>query len=104
MQVPLARPISEYKAAVLRLKEKLQKPGYTELAFLGGHRRQEGGENPQDKYVPNSYEKIDDMLTLCDLILEKKIEAKPFPMNFGEPAFISTYKTAYMVFMESVRK
>ena len=38
------------------------------------------------------------------LILEKKIEAKPFPMNFGEPAFISTYKTAYMVFMESVRK
>lgn len=104
MQVPLARPISEYKAAVLRLKEKLQKPGYTELAFLGGHRRQEGGEDPQDKYVPNSYEKIDDMLTLCDLILEKKIEAKPFPMNFGEPAFISTYKTAYMVFMESVRK
>ena len=104
MQVPLARPISEYKAAVLRLKEKLQKPGYTELAFLGGHRRQEGGEDPQDKYVPNSYEKIDDMLTLCDLILEKKIEAKPYPMNFGEPAFISTYKTAYMVFMESVRK
>ena len=103
MQVPLARPISEYKAAVLRLKEKLQKPGYTELAFLGGHRRQEGGEDPQDKYVPNSYEKIDDMLTLCDLILEKKIEAKPFPMKFGEPAFISTYKTAYMVFMESVR-
>ncbi len=32
----------EYKAAVLRLKEKLQKPGYTELAFLGGHRRQGG--------------------------------------------------------------
>ena len=42
--------------------------------------------------------------SLCELILEKKIEAKPFPMNFGEPAFISTYKTAYMVFMESVRK
>ena len=44
------------------------------------------------------------MLTLCDLILEKKIEAKPFPMNFGESAFISNYKTAYMVFMKSVRK
>lgn len=78
MQVPLARPISEYKAAVLRLKEKLQKPGYTELAFLGGHRRQEGGEDPQDKYVPNSYEKIDDMLTLCDLFgKRKRSEAVP---------------------------
>ena len=42
--------------------------------------------------------------TAFRLFVEKKIEAKPFPMNFGEPAFISTYKTAYMVFMESVRK
>ena len=36
------------------------------------HRRQEGGEDPQDKYVPNSYEKIDDMLTLCDSFWKRK--------------------------------
>ena len=67
---------------MLRLKEKLQKPGYTELAFLGGHRRREGGEDPQDKYVPNSYEKIDDMLTLCDLIFGKENRSEAVPDEF----------------------
>lgn len=104
MQVPMALPISEYKSWLLRLKEKLAQPGYTELAFLGGHRRQEGGVYPQDEYIPNSYEKLEDMLTLCDKLLANEIEIAPYPVNFGEPAFIATYKTAYMVFKESVRK
>lgn len=41
MQVPLARPISEYKAAVLRLKEKLRSPAIRSLrssAATGGRR------------------------------------------------------------------
>ena len=58
-------------------------------------------EKQMDKEHERNQRIID---TAFRLFVEKKIEAKPFPMNFGEPAFISTYKTAYMVFMESVRK
>lgn len=104
MQVPMALPLSEYKGYLLKLKEKLQQPGYTELAFLGGHRRQEGGVYPQDNYIPNSYEKLEDMIHLCDLLLTDSIEVHPHPAVFDEPAFEATYQTANMVFKKSVVK
>lgn len=105
MQVPMALPISEYKTYLLRLREKLRQEGYTELAFLGGHRRQEGGLFPmQDVYIPNSYEKLEDMIVLCDLVLAHETEERTYPVNFGEPALEASYRTANMVFKESVRK
>ena len=104
MQVPMALPISEYKAQLIKLQKKLEQPGYTELAFLGGHKWQEGGEYTRDAYVPNSYEKVTDMIHLCSLLLTDGIEVKSFPMNFGEPSFEATYQTANMVFKKSVVK
>ena len=79
-------------------QEKLAQPGYDELAFLGGHRRQEGGVHPGEPYVPNSYEKLEDMLALCEKLLAGEIEAEPYPIDFGEPAFAVSYKTASMVY------
>jgi len=104
MQVPMALPISEYRKNLLAVKEKLSAPGYTELAFLGGHRRQEGGVYYQPQYVPNSYEKIDDMLNLCALLLSGELEGKPHPAGFDEPAFEASYQTANMVYKKSVLK
>ncbi|MBQ2667082.1 MAG: MBL fold metallo-hydrolase [Clostridia bacterium] len=104
MQVPMALPISEYRENLLRVKEKLQQPGYTELAFLGGHKRQEGGTYYYPTYIPNSYEKIDDMLHLCTLLLTGELEGKPHPAGFDEPAFEATYQTANMVYKKSVLK
>ncbi len=104
MQVPMALPLSEYKAGLLRLKEKLQQKGYDELAFLGGHRRQEGGVYPQDTYIPNSYEKLEDMIHLCTLLLTGQLEGHPYPVSFDEPAFEVTYQTANMVYKKSVVK
>ncbi|MBP3704165.1 MAG: MBL fold metallo-hydrolase, partial [Clostridia bacterium] len=104
MQVPMALPISEYKAQLVNLQKKLQQPGYTELAFFGGHKWQEGGERPGEAYIPNSYEKVEDMIHLCNLLLTDSIEYTPYPMNFGEPAFEAVYQTANMVFKKSVLK
>ena len=103
MQVPMALPISAYRDNLLRLQAKLAQPGYTELAFLGGHRRQEGGVHPGEPYVPNSYEKLEDMVALCDKLLAGEVEGEPYPVDFGEPAFAASYKTANMVYKESVR-
>lgn len=104
MQVPMALPISTYRDNLLRVKAKLEKPGYTELVFLGGHKRQEGGFYNQPQYVPNSYEKIDDMLHLCTLLLSGELEATPHPAGFDEPAFEVKYQTANMVYKKSVLK
>ncbi len=104
MQVPMALPLSTYRENLLRLQEKLAQPGYTELAFLGGHRRQEGGVHPGEPYVPNSYEKMEDMLVLCEKLIAGEIKGEPYPVNFGEPAFAASYKTANMVYKESVRR
>ena len=104
MQVPMALPISEYKAQLLKVKEKLQQPGYNELAFLGGHKRQEGGTYYYPTYIPNSYEKIDDMLHLCTLLLSGELTGKPHPAAFDEPAFEAAYQTANMVYKNSVLK
>lgn len=104
MQVPMALPVSTYRENLLRLREKLAQPGYDELAFLGGHRRQEGGVHPGEPYVPNSYEKLEDMLALCEKLLAGEIKAEPYPIDFGEPAFAVSYKTASMVYKESVRR
>ena len=103
MQVPMALPISTYRDNLLRLQAKLAQPGYTELAFLGGHRRQEGGVHPGEPYVPNSYEKLEDMVALCNKLLAGEVEGEPYPVDFGEPAFAVSYKTANMVYKESVR-
>ena len=103
MQVPMALPISAYRDNLLRLQAKLAQPGYTELAFLGGHRRQEGGVHPGEPYVPNSYEKLEDMVALCNKLLAGEAEGEPYPVDFGEPAFAVSYKTANMVYKESVR-
>ena len=103
MQVPMALPISTYRDNLLRLQAKLAQPGYTELAFLGGHRRQEGGVHPGEPYVPNSYEKLEDMVALCNKLLAGEAEGEPYPVDFGEPAFAVSYKTANMVYKESVR-
>ena len=103
MQVPMALPISAYRDNLLRLQAKLAQPGYTELAFLGGHRRQEGGVHPGEPYVPNSYEKLEDMVALCNKLLAGEVEGEPYPVDFGEPAFAVSYKTANMVYKESVR-
>ncbi|MBQ1986196.1 MAG: MBL fold metallo-hydrolase, partial [Clostridia bacterium] len=102
MQVPMALPISIYRENLLRVKKKLEEPGYTELAFLGGHRRQEGGVYYQPQYIPNSYEKIDDMIHLCTLLLSGELEGKPHPAEFDEPAFEAVYQTANMVYKKSV--
>ena len=104
MQVPMALPLSEYKKQLLSVKEKLQQDGYTELAFLGGHKRQEGGVYYQPQYIPNSYEKIDDMLHLCTLLLSGELQGHPHPAGFGEPAFEASYQTANMVYKNSVLK
>lgn len=102
MQVPMALPISIYRENLLRVKKKLEEPGYTELAFLGGHRRQEGGVYYQPQYIPNSYEKINDMIHLCTLLLSGELEGKPHPAGFDEPAFEAVYQTANMVYKKSV--
>lgn len=105
MQVPGALPISVYRENLVRLKVLLERPGYDALGFLGGHRRQEGGMfPPPDPYVPNSYERIDDMIELCTLVLAREAAEKPSPFSFGEPAFSAAYRTASMVFSERVRK
>ncbi len=104
MQVPMALPISEYRTQLARFKEKLSKPGYTELAFYGGHKWQEGGELPRAAYKPNSYERVDDMLDLCDLLLKAKLKTRSYPIKFDEPAFEAVYRTADMVFKKSVLK
>lgn len=105
LQVPGALTIGEYRKSLVRFDQKLQEPGYGELFFLGGHRRQEGGCFPYgDQYIPNSPERVRDMIELCDMILKDEAQLRPHPVSFGEPAVVSEHRTASMVFCISQKK
>lgn len=105
MQVPGALCLSEYRENLMRLEEKLSRPGYAELGYLGGHRRQEGGCYPFGAdYKPNSLERVRDMIALCGRVLNSEGGEKPCPFGFEEPAFQAEYKAASMVFCRSVMK
>lgn len=99
MQCPGATGIKEYKDALQQFKKRLSQPDIAEICFLGGHKRQEGGVPPFGKdYSENSPRRVEDMIALCKLVLKGEAEKIPSPYSFEEPAVLSKYKTASMIY------
>ncbi len=105
LQVPAALPLSEFRANLERFTRLLERPGYEDLVFLGGHRRQEGasllfGED----YIANSPEKVQDLIELVDLILTDRADVETSPFGFGEQAYTATRGTANLVFNATTKR
>ena len=104
MQVPMALPYQRLPGQPAAPAGEARAAGvYRARVPRAAHRRQEGGVHPGEPYVPNSYEKLEDMVALCNKLLAGEAEGEPYPVDFGEPAFAVSYKTANMVYKESVR-
>ncbi|MDI9469529.1 MAG: MBL fold metallo-hydrolase [Bacillota bacterium] len=105
LQVPDARPLSEFRANLERFVRLLERPGYQDLVFLGGHRYQEGATLLHgEDYVANSPEKVRDLIHLIDLILTDRADVEPYPIGFGEQAYTASWGTANLVFNATTKR
>ena len=80
-------------------------PEYEGVVMMAGHHKQEGGSFPYgDRYMPNDLQKVRDLITLCDLILNDDVEFTNYPFSFGTPAYSAQYGQATIVFtMDSLK-
>lgn len=106
LQVPGALTISEYKEQLLRFDGILENLRDQNIFFLGGHRRQEGMAYPYGReYVPNSIDRVKNMIKLCDMVLNDDAELLPFKgMGFGKRAYIASLNGVTMVLNDDVKK
>ena len=104
MQVTTATTIGYYREQLVHFLERMSAPEYADVVMMGGHRKQEGlrTERYGSRFVPNDLQKVRDMITLCDKLLNDEIEYVPFVgRNFGEPSYSASYGQASMVFKKS---
>ena len=102
MQVPGATDLSTYRAQLVHFLERMSAPEYEGVVMMNGHRKQEGCSFPYgDQYVPNDLQKVRDMITLVDRLLNGDVAYTPFGMRaFDQPAFTASYGQATIVFTE----
>jgi glyoxylase-like metal-dependent hydrolase (beta-lactamase superfamily II)/dienelactone hydrolase len=102
MQVPGATDISTYRAELTHFLDRMSAPEYEGVVMMSGHRYQEGGRAPYgEQYLPNDLQKVKDMITLCDLVLNEEVPFEPYFRSFDEPAYVATYGQATLVFTPS---
>ena len=103
MQVPGATDLSTYQTQLVHFLKRMSAPEYEGVVMMNGHRKQEGCYFPYgDQYVPNDLQKVRDMITLVDRLLNGDVAYTPFGMRaFDEPAFTASYGQATIVFTES---
>ena len=105
MQVNTATTLGYYKEQLMHFLERISAPEYQDVVMMGGHRKQEGLRSFKygDRFVPNDLQKVRDMLTLCEKLLNEEIEFEPFrmPRDFGEPAYTARFGNAPIVFKMS---
>ncbi len=105
MQVPGATNLRTYKAQLTHFLERMSAPEYEGVVFMGGHCKQEGGYFPYgDRYNPNDLQRVQDLIALCDQILQEEVEYKPYFRSFEKPAYVSQYGQATIVFTEDSLK
>ena len=105
MQVNTATTLGYYKEQLKHFLERMSLPQYRDVVMMGGHRKQEGLRTFKygDRFVPNDLQKVRDMITLCEKLMNEEIEFEPFrlPRNFGEPAYTAHNGSASIVFKKS---
>ena len=106
MQVNTATTLGYYREQLKHFLKRMSAPEYRDVVMMGGHRKQEGLRTfryGSDKFVPNDLQKVRDMITLCERLINDEIEFEPFriPRDFGEPAYTARYGTAPIVFKKS---
>ena len=105
MQVPNALTLSEYKKELIHFAERLSAPEYANVVMLPGHFKQQGGYPPYgDRYAPNDLQKVKDLITLCDMILNEEVEFAPYFRSFDKQAYAASYGQASIVFTEDSLK
>ncbi|HPF86716.1 MAG TPA: MBL fold metallo-hydrolase [Candidatus Limiplasma sp.] len=99
MQVPGSLPIPEYLTSLRSFAAFLQKPENRDLVHLPGHRRQEDGIRYTNHYISNGIQRVQDMIELCEKLINDDIDAAPFTLgiNFGKPAYTAKWKSASIV-------
>lgn len=88
MWLPATLHLSQYRDVLKQLVTDL-KP-YTSFQFFGGHR----GQALFEGATPLAYETIKDMITLCDLVLDKKIEPESTQKMYGLKLLNYKYQSA----------
>lgn len=97
--------LSQYRKDLEKLKTELEP--YREYTFLGGHYRQGGTPGTPD-YHPASYRMLEDLVTLCDLVLSGEIKGTEYaPVGRfadDEVTLIASYGEAALVYLPSYVK
>lgn len=96
MWLPATLKLSQYKEAMRKLAADI-KP-YSSYRFFGGHRKQDLFEGA----TPLSIKTIEDMIVLCDLVLNKKIEPESTQKMYGLK--LVNYKYQSAAFLTHSRK
>ncbi len=78
MQVPLSLPVSQYKENLKAFLERITREDARGAIFLGGHRSQQGSAK-EERFNPLSATLVEDMITLCDQLLEGSCPLTPYP-------------------------
>lgn len=105
MQVIGATNLRTYRENLVHFLDRMSAPEYEGVVMMAGHHKQEGGSFPYgDRYMPNDLQKVRDLITLCDLILNDDVEFTNSPFSFGTPAYSAQYGQATIVFtMDSLK-
>ena len=105
LQVPGSLNLSEFKVNVDRFLAYLEKEGLNDIVFLGGHRRQEWNYPENTRYNPLCRELLEDMSTLCTMIINDEVDIQPSPISFANSVTLTaSHGMAKILFQEENKK